>query len=174
MNGDQVIQTRNLIIECYPYFTPEDFVRCFKNIKTLKYGKLYEGFDGSKLLDAMAQYDIERDNEIMEYRKYESEKWKQETPLMSDQVLEILKKHAKEPEPKIKVVREESESGKLTKKYMKEFDDLFTKQTDKIIYREPIRFVDYKEKKMSRDQYMNARWDEDFPANNEPNEKNTK
>ncbi len=68
MSDIQIGQTAGLIIDLYPHFKAEDLALCFKNIKTLKYGKLYEGLDGSKILDFLNTYDLERQDEIIKLR----------------------------------------------------------------------------------------------------------
>jgi len=92
MNIDQVSETADLIIDLYPIFMPDDFVLCFKNIKTLKYGKMMEGIDGSKILEMIRQYDIERDESIIEIREKESQKYKQDLNQMPEAIYRASKK----------------------------------------------------------------------------------
>lgn len=75
MNASQIGQTAGLIIEMYPHFKAEDIILCFKNIKMLKYGKLYEGLDGSKILEFLNMYDLERQDEIIKLRIEENKKY---------------------------------------------------------------------------------------------------
>ena len=72
MSDIQIGQTAGLIIELYHHFKAEDIALCFKNIKILKYGKLYEGLDGSKILDFINTYDLERQNEIIKLKMEEN------------------------------------------------------------------------------------------------------
>jgi hypothetical protein len=76
MNAGQINQTAQLIYEKYWFYKPEDFVRAFKQMKAQELGKFYEGVDGSKILEMLKNYDLKRQDEIVEYRIQKANEYK--------------------------------------------------------------------------------------------------
>lgn len=162
MSGEQISQCSDLILDCYKdIYKVEDFVRCFKNIKLLKYGKFYEGIDGGKIIEMISQYDIEREQEIMEYHKKKSEDFKKQPVIWDEKITEKISEKVKE----IGVVKsleprkiERTEEQKIFDVYFKEFDKLYDKQGGN---KGVFRFVTYKQKKLNVQEYVNLRFKED-------------
>lgn len=157
MDATQITQTADLIVECYSYMMPEDFVRCFKNIKMLKYGKLYEGIDGSKIIEFIEIYSLERDEEITNLRKEESKKFKEESRQVSGVIYEVLvsineKFKNNQIEKQKEITR--TEQHKLIAGYFREFDKLCKAQQNDL---EGIRVVKYASKVLSQEQYIKYR-----------------
>ena len=129
MNGMQIAQTAELILDCYPNYTPEDIVRCFRNIKTLKYGKLFEGLDGGKILDFFASYDLDRENEIVDLRRSEAAKHKEASKMPAEILGPLLEKFKKdEAKPKL----QKSPEDQQIQDFYREFDLLHRNHPVKI------------------------------------------
>jgi hypothetical protein len=162
LNEEQMVQTVNLVIECYPDFTIEDFVRCFKGMKTGKYGKFYEGMDGAKILNCLESYGIERDNEIIEFRRNQSnEQKKSDKYMFNDLILPVLKNvSSKIEEKKIDVkVREKTESEILIQEWFKLFDKIHYKQEGKHDSC-GLRMVEYNNKIVDINKFINLKIEE--------------
>lgn len=168
MTAIQIGQTAGLIIELYPHFKAEDIVRCFKNIKILKYGKLYEGLDGSKILEFINLYDLERQDEIINYRISESKKYKinelGEYPKQYTEMLRTVTESIKPLSSQIPSINENTKKMKgIFLQYENDFFELIRKGEDK-------RFVNYKNKMRTLDEYCNLRYEEDhYSETNNPN-----
>lgn len=157
MNIDQVSQTADLVIELYPIYTPEDFILCFKNIKTLKYGKFYEGIDGSKILEMVRAYDIDRDEQLMEYRRKEANAYKAQGKTLEPAIYEAAKGIIEKPKPQPTPIPV-NEYDQIMQGYMSEFDKMFTHQNP---FAKGIRFVNYAGKDMDMATFCNKRFEED-------------
>jgi len=160
MSGYQIEETAELVIESYPIYMPEDFILCFKNIKLLRYGKFFEGIDGAKILEMMAAYDLEREDQIMAVRQKEANQYKADARLMAEPVAELAKKilekpkEVKEPaKPRQRSAIELAFDG-----YITDFDTLEKQQN---FSQGAYRFVDYKNKIVDCAGYCNMRFDED-------------
>lgn len=157
MDIHQVSETADLIIDQYPIYTPEDFILCFKNIKVLKYGKFYEGIDGSKILEMIRAYDLVRDEEIFEFRRIEASRHKNDLRTMPDEVAEIAKTVlGKLGQPVV-----ENRLGKnedVIQRYITEFDDLYDTQSPTGL---GLRFVEYDGEKMDCQKYCFSRYNKD-------------
>lgn len=161
MTEKQVSQTAELIVECYPLYKIDDFVLCFKNIKKNDYIKLYEGIDGSKILECLEMYDQKRSDEIIEIRSKESEAHKKEKVDWSPEIIDFVKKKinvSEEKTPSIPSVRERTPGEILCDSYIRDFEDLYVKQKrdDKV-----VKFVIVNKKHLSLDEYINQRFKED-------------
>jgi len=170
MDGKQIAQTAGLIIELYPHFKAEDIALCFKNIKMIKYGKLYEGLDGSKILEFLNLYDIERQDEIINHRIKESEKHK--GPLKpeeySQEYVDLLKSISESTKPDSPKVFSINEANKKAKGIFQIYEDDFYAEAKKGT---DTRFINYKDKMRSLEEYCNLRFEEDHYSNtNNPNE----
>lgn len=162
MDAKQVGQTTLLIFDCYPHFTPEDFIRCFDNIKKLKYGKIYESMDGAKILEFMAQYDEERSSEIRSYYEKQATEKRSKPLEVSDDFLKLLKDVTEKlNKPKVIAIvkRERTPEEKILDAYIVEFEELYKKQD--LGDFPSIRLVTYKKKKLSVSEYVNLRFEED-------------
>lgn len=142
MNVDQVGRLTNMIISCYPDYMPEDFKRCFEGMKRGKYGKFFEGMDENKILDAIEVYGIERDNEIIELRKNESNEHKIQSKEVGEVFLPVLKKIVEkydvEKNGDPKPIRQRTPAEKKANEWMAQFDKLHHK---KPITKGGIRFI---------------------------------
>jgi len=162
MSGYQIEETAELIIEAYPIYMPEDFILCFKNIKLLKYGKFFEGIDGAKILEMMAAYDLEREDQIIQVRQKEANQYKADARLIAEPVAEIAKKilekpvQAKEP---IKL-REKNEAELRMDGYMSDFDTLHVSQGSKSL--SGMKFVHFGGNVVDLQTYCNLRFSEEF------------
>jgi len=165
MNGGQVAQTAQLIMDTKPHLTPEHLVLFFKRFKTMKYGPLYEGIDGSKIMAALDLFDIEIAEETKSLlqeqanlKRAEKLDWHPDVTSAILKSLEISKK-AKIPKYESKP-RELTSAEKMMRRYFIEFDEIFTKQDRGGT---GPRFINYKDKPMDIQQYVNTRYNEDFP-----------
>lgn len=158
MNIDQVSQTADLVIELFPIFTPEDFILCFKNIKTLKYGKFYEGIDGSKILEMVRAYDLDRDEQLIQYRQKEANDYKAQGKTLEPAIYQAAKGIIEKPITKSERITIVNEYDQIMQGYMSEFDKLFTHQNP---FARGIRFVNYAGKDMDIATYCNKRFEED-------------
>ena len=61
MDGLQVADTINLIIETYPHYKQEDFKLFFNMAKKGMFGQIYGRMDGEVIMNWLAKYDIHRD-----------------------------------------------------------------------------------------------------------------
>ena len=84
MNENQAMQTVELIIKNYYYFSLEDFKLCFENGKLGKSIKIYDRIDGSIIFDMLNKYAEIRSQAFSskfekehEYYKYQAEKQRQ-------------------------------------------------------------------------------------------------
>lgn len=168
INEPQCIQTVALILECYPDYTIEDFIRCFKNMKLGRYGKFFEGMDGNKILDCLEQYGVEKENEIIEFRKKQSEEAKSSSKEINEALLPILKDvvkklDASEKPKEQKPPRELTESEKLFNGWFAEFDTLYYQQQDdkhRKVMRGSIRMVKYNDKIMDCNKFIEVKLEE--------------
>lgn len=161
MNANQISQTADLIFECYPFYTPDDIVLCFKNIKRLKYGKIFEGLDGGKILSFISDYDSERDEEIIRIRIEESNKFKASMKISTNdtgmvKLLEMFKK--KDEIMKEKIAIEKTENEKFTDFFINEFDQI---HKDKHSNQSGLRFITYKGKNIDIQEYCKLRFEEE-------------
>lgn len=173
MNEDQIKGTVDLIFECYPSYTPEDFKLFFKNFKLRKYGNLFEGIDGGKILEALEKFEEWRIEEIRIFRKKEHESADEFDPSRIGQdFVEILKqlkeKFKVEPEeelvevPDIPIVkRQRTEYEEAFQKYLREFDSIHFNIKDG--YKQPIKMIQYKNNWFTQSDYCNKRFEEDYP-----------
>lgn len=164
MTPQQIAQTSGLVIELYPHFKAEDLAKCFKNIKILKYGKLYEGLDGSKILEFLNLYDLERQEEIIQFRIAENSKNKAEINPgeYSEKYINLLKEVEKyvkvdKKEPLPEAVKNNEFMKGIFLEYEKEFDKLHVEQKAK----NGMGFVEYKNKKYNFTEYCNLRFNEE-------------
>lgn len=134
MKGSQISSTVDLILEFYDHLKLEDFVRCFKFAKLYKYGKFYEGIDGGKIMDFIGKYDLDREQEVMDYRKTESDNHKRTCNVLPQEFLPILKKFEK----KIDVKKERLLIPKIDENERQ--IQMWMKQFDKIHKRNPFKF----------------------------------
>lgn len=135
MTGVQIGQTAELMVEKYPHLTAEDFIICFKNIKMLKYGKLFEGIDGAKIIDCIDQYEIHTGAEIAQHYKNIRDKKRREQeddiknwhPAVTDAIKSIVdKKRIQEPTPQT-IKKEKASAEQRVQQWMKQFDKLWLK-----------------------------------------------
>lgn len=154
MNSKQIAQTTDLLIIEYPHYKAEDFILAFKNIKTQRYGKIYESFDGGKLFEFIKFYDDERFDEIESLRLKEKAEDKNNLidAFQSEQGLRLLKSAMAMTINKEKIEVKQSENNKMFQDWMREFD---------LIYKEnPIddlmkpRFINYNGKAVNCEEYL--------------------
>lgn len=165
MGAKQIVQTVDLIIDNYPSFTPEDFIICFNNIKLGKYGKLYEGIDGAKILDMIHQYDTERDEDLMEYHKNRNKELN--SGLLHESIIEVIKpivqriEETKKTEINLEikppVPREITEDEVIVQEILKEFDVLHSKKGHT---NEVIRTISYKNEIIDQGKYLEIKLEE--------------
>jgi len=162
MDGEQVMETVNLIIESFPIYMPEDFILCFKNIKLLKYGKFFEGIDGAKILEMMAAYDLEREDQIIQVRQKEANQYKADNRLMAEPVAELAKKILDKPKEVKEPVkpREKNEAELRMDGYMSDFDKLHVSQGSKSL--SGMKFVHFGGNVVDLQTYCNLRFSEEF------------
>lgn len=168
MDAVQMAQTTSLILKKYQHLTPEDFQICFQNIKSLKYGKMFEGIDGAKIIACIDQYDIESQAEIqtslqayVDKRRSEKTEW---APEVSERLLNMFEDKKRQaiadqkPIPKRELTPAELEM----QKYFKEFDALYAKVDtgNKSAY----RIITFEGKNMDISQYINYRFEHDHPT----------
>lgn len=158
LNQNQGIQTVNLIVECFPDYTIEDFIRCFKNMKTGKYGKFFEGMDGGKIIDCLELYGIDQANEIIELRRQESERHKQEGRelIQNDIILGALKNAVQKLDANKKPVtenkpREKTESEKMFQRWISNFDKIYQRQNP---FGQGLKFVKRSGKMMDINEFL--------------------
>lgn len=152
MNGVQLAQTAELILELYEHFKIEDFIKCFKNIKTLKYGKFFEGIDGGKIIEMINLYEQEREQEIIEYQKVKNSEYKERAKQTNEILLPILKKVVEKFEVKeVPKARERSEQEKLIDKWIELFDKHWVKEKH---VKGSIRFINRYGKKHDLNSFL--------------------
>lgn len=76
MDGYQIAETINLILEIYPYFVQEDFKLFFNKAKKGEYGELYGRIDGSVILSWLRKYDLARSEAAKEHSIRQQDKFK--------------------------------------------------------------------------------------------------
>lgn len=127
MNGNQIIQTCDLIMESFNHFTPEDFIMCFNNIKLGKYGKMYEGIDGSKIMEFMRKYDEDFVIEEQEYYRKKVDEKRNERVEWSDEVVKaikpVLSKMTGQKSEPIKEVKKTP--GDIVQGWLRNFDKIY-------------------------------------------------
>lgn len=172
MNQEQMFRLTNVIVESYPHFVGEDFKRCFDGMKKGLYGRFFEGMDENKILDCIEQYDLKRQNEIIEFRKLESDNFKNlNKSVLCDNLLPVLKDVLKKIEDRPKAIKvthktERTRDQNIFDNYIKEFDKLYFEQLELgIIKKELLRLVVFNKKNCNLENYVNARYDEDFSKN---------
>lgn len=162
-NGKQIEQTSDLIIENFPHLTIEDFKRCFKKIKSLGYGPIYDSLDGGKILVFIKQYDSDSWHEIEKHRQEEINKKREQPIEMAPQFADVLKAVLNKGKKVIEKQAPEKSIGNETMQgYIKEFDLLNDKQYNGVAQK--IRLVNYKAKIYDISSYMEARFNEDYPT----------
>lgn len=79
MEDWQVVDAVTLIAKDYHYFKPEDFKKCFENVKKGYYGadKLYNRIDCAVVYGWLNAYDTERTEEVERLRQQEGREHKQ-------------------------------------------------------------------------------------------------
>lgn len=165
MTSNQIFQTKNIILESYPFFTPEDFSRCFFNIKAMKYGAIYEGLDGGKILTFMQKYeeDFLEEQSILKRNIVEKQRddYQQELKKTGEYILPVLKsvveKLDKPKEIKYKPIREQTENEKLLQSWFVEFDKEYAK---KPYTKEPFRTIVYKKRMVTQEDFINIKLEE--------------
>lgn len=162
MNAVQLNQTIAIILECYPHYKIEDFVRFFKNVKKLQYGKLYEGLDGGKIMDMLHQYDQERESEIEEYHRKKNSLYKEESKTFNEHIVKAMRQFAEKPEPKKEVpqttiTRQRTAQEKIIDGWMEEFEHLYRKEFNNKVDRQPIRMITIKGKPTDINAFLNQK-----------------
>jgi len=161
MNARQIAQTTALIIELYDGYKIEDFIKCFKNIKAMKYGKFFEGIDGGKIIDMIHQYYQEREADIEAYQANKSNEHKALSKQeYNEAILPVLKTVAEKLDlnkPKETVKRELTENEIRIQNWFNEFDEINRAQNHK---NESIRFIVYNGKKITQDEYITLKIEE--------------
>lgn len=166
MNSIQIAQTASIIIKEFPFFTPEDFSRCFYNIKAMKYGAIYEGLDGGKILSFMQKYEEEfmAERALINRKKVDDERenFNNEMQKTGELLLPVLKNVVEKlDKPKVitpKPEREKSENEKMMQAWFKEFDELHKKTNQPIT--ESIRAVLIKGRWLTQEEFINMKLEE--------------
>lgn len=142
--------TAELILQELPYLFIEDIKRATRGIMSGRYGKFYEGIDGIKLLEMFKKYDLEREEEIINYRKKQSSEQKDyvKGPILPDKILEVWKGKGKDEEVK-KATNDRMIA--LASKYYSEFDIIYSEQGEII---DGIRMIDYNGNKIDAQEYI--------------------
>lgn len=162
MTINQIGQTIELIIDNYGAYTPEDFKICFNAIKIGKYGKFYEGIDGGKILEMIKQYDIERDQDLINYRQKENKNFN--TGNIHHSVASILKPIFDKKNEKVNMnliitePRPRTEHEILIQEIMQEFDLLHKNKPYN--EKETFKTIPYNGKNLMIDQFVNLRLEE--------------
>lgn len=79
MSADQIKMAAPMIYESYNHLKPEDIALCFKNIIRGKYGPIYDRIDVSVILDALAKYEAERDEAIVDFNIQQNKQFQKES-----------------------------------------------------------------------------------------------
>lgn len=100
IEGEQISETAQLIVEEFYYMTLADLAVAFKQIKLGRYGKFYEGIDGTKLIQAIREYEEDRANAAQQvsHNRIHEQKENDGVPI-PDEVAEKIKE-AFAPKPK--------------------------------------------------------------------------
>lgn len=162
INEQQCTQTVSLALECFPDYTIEDFIRCFKNMKMGKYGKFYEGMDGNKILECLEQYGVDKANEIYEFRRKESNEYKLASNEIGEALLPVLKKVVEKLDAKEKIkapsvpkVRERTENEKRFDKWIEQFETIYSQRPIKPGGSKAIKFIKRYGKIMDINTFLN-------------------
>lgn len=151
----QISECSKLILDKYYHFKPEDFVRAINGMRSMEFGKFYEGLDIPKIMEMFATYDKLRDEEIMQHRKDEASQYKEKI-VFHESVADALKNiQMKEQERKSKaeIVSTSNDRGN---ELLREFDKLHREQG---IVRSGIRYVQVNGMMLSSEDYMKLKWD---------------
>lgn len=81
MNDRQIAQTVDLILEDYSVYKIDYFVLCFNRAKKGHYGKLFDRVDGQIILDWLARFDFEYQDEIESERINEKKRHEKDVVL---------------------------------------------------------------------------------------------
>ena len=129
MSVSQRIETVKLACETFNYWKLDDFKMCFKNIKTGKYGKLFNRIDGGVIFDCFRAYDKERGLESESINK--AEQPTKANPEGQKRVIEILSEFVEKTNPLTKkVVRQKTEADIVAQKAFVQFDKIHKKLRD--------------------------------------------
>lgn len=159
MSDSQVASTSDLIIECYPYLTPEDFHLCFKNMKLNKYIKLFEGIDGNKIIECIHLYDQERELEVIKINSEKNYSYKQEINQPNLALKEIYEKLGlKNKEKKVIPPREKTTTEKLFYYLFEEFNKVYKEQYPAGSKEPAMKIVRYNNSNVEVEEYCNRRF----------------
>lgn len=152
----QISECAKLILDKYSNYKPEDFVRAINGMRSMEFGKFYEGLDIPKIMEMFAMYDKLRDEEIMQQRKDEASQYK-EKYVMHESVADVLKNiqmKERENKPKAEIVSTSNDRGN---ELLREFDKLHREQG---IVRGGIRYVQVDGMTLSSEAYMKMKWND--------------
>lgn len=133
MNGNQVVQTVELILDKYAHLNLLDFKLFFKKLKLGDYGKFYDRVDGSVVLDNLMHYSEDKLSQIRfnNDNSHAKNKKQEKVTIFHPDVVEALKKavgdreytkHFDKPEEKPK-----TQSEILIQRWTKQFDNIYSK-----------------------------------------------
>lgn len=134
MNGNQVVQTVELILDQYAHLNLLDFKLFFKKLKLGDYGKFYDRVDGSVVLDNLMYYSEDKLSQIRfnNDNSHAKNKKQEKVTIFHPDVVEALKKavgSAKVYDDGF-IYREErpkTQSEILIQRWTKQFDNIYSK-----------------------------------------------
>lgn len=169
MNGTQVTQTARAIISLYGNYKTSDFKLCFDRAGNGFYGTTFNRIDREIIMEWIHLYSIERECEVQEIRIKESNDFKAQSKEINPVLLPVLKKVAekfdlqKAIEDKNKVEkRERTSNQKIADLFFNEFDEIHKEQNRG--GQKGIKTILYNKKELSQSEYVNVRFEEEFPT----------
>lgn len=136
MNGNQVVQTVELILEQYAHLNLLDFKLFFKKLKLGDYGKFYDRVDGSVVLDNLMHYSEDKLSQIR-FNNDNSHAKNKKTDILTTfpkELVDQLKKFSdkKDLEKCFAVNEKKEEKSKtqseiLIQRWTKQFDNIYSK-----------------------------------------------
>lgn len=133
MNGNQVVQTVELILDKYAHLNLLDFKLFFKKLKLGDYGKFYDRVDGSVVLDNLMHYSEDKLSQIRfnNDNSHAKNKKQEKVTIFHPDVVEALKKAVGEKDySKTFIPAEEkpkTQSEILIQSWTKQFDNIYSK-----------------------------------------------
>lgn len=134
MDGIQIAETIDLIIDNYPFLSMIDFKLFFSRMQTGFYGTFYDRMDGMLIMEKLNAYVSEK-QDCIEARNINLHKqMKAESNLISGYHPEVIKameeamgKKKIEQAFKESVPREKTAAEKIADRWMRQFDNLYSK-----------------------------------------------
>lgn len=134
MNGKQVADTIEVILDTHPHLTLLDFKLFFSRMKTGFYGTFYDRMDGMVIIEKINAYVSEKQDVIEERNINEHKHRKIEESMQSGYHPDVIKvmeeaigKKKIENAFNESVPREKTDAEKIADRWMRQFDNLHSK-----------------------------------------------